>query len=102
MGQLGGLVAPEGPKARPSFARARARSKHIRVVRKGSIELVSQGDVLDVLGEGELFGHPSMLSGLPAWFEARAGEDTLCYRLPAESVVPSSGAPPACDSSRDP
>jgi CBS domain-containing protein len=29
-----------------------------------------------------------MLSGLPTGFEARAGEDTLCYRLPADAVVP--------------
>ena len=42
------------------------------------------GRVLDLLGEGELFGHASMLSGLPTGFEARAGEDTVCYRIPAE------------------
>ena len=29
-----------------------------------------------------------MLSGLPTGFEARAGEDTLCYRLPADAVIP--------------
>ena len=61
---------------------------HVRVVRRGAVELVSDGRVLDVLGEGELFGHPSMLSGLPTGFEARAGEGTLCYRLPADAVVP--------------
>ncbi len=31
---------------------------------------------------GELFGHASMLSGLPPGFAARAHEDTLCYRIP--------------------
>src|SRR5436190_24314453 len=67
--------------------------EHVRVVRKGAIELVAEGEVLDVLGEGELFGHPSMLSGYPTWFEARAGEDTLCYRLPTETVVPLLGRP---------
>jgi CBS domain-containing protein len=40
--------------------------------------------VLDMLGEGELFGHSSMLSGLPPGFAARAIEDTLCYRIPAD------------------
>jgi CBS domain-containing protein len=44
--------------------------------------------VLDLLGPGELFGHASMLSGLPTGFEARAGEDTLCYRIPAQVVRP--------------
>jgi CBS domain-containing protein len=42
--------------------------------------------VLDLLGEGELFGHASMLSGLPTGFEARAAEDTLCYRLAADAA----------------
>ncbi len=62
--------------------------EHVRVVRRGAVELVNDGRVLDLLGEGELFGHPSMLSGLPTGFEARAGEDALCYRLPADAVVP--------------
>src|SRR5256885_9840516 len=61
---------------------------HVRMVRRGAVELLDRGRVLDLLGEGELFGHPSMLSGLPTGFEARAGEDTLCYRLPADAVVP--------------
>ena len=57
---------------------------HLRVVRSGAVEIVFDGRVLDLLGEGELFGHASMLSGLPTGFEARAGEDTVCYRIPAE------------------
>ena len=55
---------------------------------RGTVELVDRGRVLDVLGEGDMFGHPSMLSGLPTGFEARAHEDLLCYRLPADVVVP--------------
>jgi CBS domain-containing protein len=62
--------------------------QHVWMVRRGAVELVDRGQVLDVLGEGELFGHPSMLSGLPTGFEAKASEDSLCYRLPTESVVP--------------
>ena len=61
--------------------------EHVRVVRRGSVELLDQGRVLDVLGE-ELFGHASMLSGLPTGFEARARR-TPRYRLPADAVVPS-------------
>ncbi len=60
----------------------------IRVVRRGTVELVDQGRVLDLLGEGEMFGHPSMLSGMPTGFEVRAGEDALCYAITAEDVVP--------------
>ena len=44
--------------------------------------------MLDLLGEAEWFGHPSMLSGLPTGWAARAAEDTLCYRLAADDVVP--------------
>jgi CBS domain-containing protein len=65
----------------------------IRVIRRGSVELIDRGTVIDLLGEGELFGHPSVLSGLPAKNEARAREDTLCYSLPAEGVVPLLGRP---------
>jgi CBS domain-containing protein len=63
-------------------------AEHVRIVRKGTVELVDQGRVLDILREGEMFGHPSMLSGLPTGLEARAGEDTLAYRFPAEVVGP--------------
>ena len=58
--------------------------QHLRVVRTGTIEIVHDGIVLDLLGEGELFGHASMLSGLPTGFEARAAEDVSCYRIDAE------------------
>jgi CBS domain-containing protein len=57
---------------------------YLRVVRTGAVEIVHDGRILDLLGEGELFGHASMLSGLPAGFEARAAEDTLCYRIEAD------------------
>ncbi len=59
---------------------------YLRVVRSGAVELVHDGRVLDLVGEGELFGQASMLSGLPTGFEARAAEDTLCYRIPADAA----------------
>ena len=58
--------------------------RHLRVVRSGAIEIIHDGKLLDLIGEGELFGHASMLSGLPAGFEARAVEDTTCYRIDAD------------------
>lgn len=70
------------------FQQGAPELKHVRIVRRGSVELVDRGRVLDLLGEGEWFGHPSMLSGLPTGWAARAAEDTLCYRLAAEDVVP--------------
>jgi CBS domain-containing protein len=66
------------------FAQGAAPVTHLRVVRSGSIEIVADGNVLDVLGEGELFGHASMLSGFPTGFEARAAQDSSCFRIGVE------------------
>src|ERR1700749_1860268 len=66
------------------FSQGAGPVDHLRVVRTGAVEIVFDGRVLDLLGEGELFGHSSMLSGLPTGFEARAAEDTVCYRIPAD------------------
>ena len=60
----------------------------VRLIRRGAIEFVDHGRVLDLLGEGELLGHPSMVSATPTGFEARAHEDTLCYALAADAVMP--------------
>ncbi len=70
------------------FAQGDPPPSTVRIVRRGEIALVRDGRVLDLLGEGELLGHPSMLSGLPTGFEARAVEDTLCYRLDPADVIP--------------
>ena len=75
------------------FSQGAEPAQHLRVVRSGAVEIVFDGRVLDLLGEGELFGHASMLSGLPTGFEARAGEDTLCYRIPAEIAEESLSRP---------
>ncbi|MFC5993572.1 putative nucleotidyltransferase substrate binding domain-containing protein [Pseudonocardia hispaniensis] len=66
---------------------------HLRVIRTGAVEIVHDTHLLDLLGPGELFGHASMLSGLPTGFAAVAAEDTLCYRIPAQSVRPLLGKP---------
>src|SRR5947207_12542764 len=69
------------------FSQGAEPVEHLRVVRSGAVEIVHDGRVLDLLGEGELFGHASMLSGLPTGFEARAVEDTLCYVIPAGAAL---------------
>jgi CBS domain-containing protein len=62
--------------------------EYLRMVRDGVVEVRHDGRILDLLGPGELFGQASMISGLPTGFEARAGQDTVCYRIPAEVVRP--------------
>src|SRR5262245_19019629 len=76
--EAGAIVFKEGRRPRDT----------VLVLRRGAIELVDGGQVLDVLGEGELIGHPAMVSGLPAGFEARAQEDSVFYAIAASEVVP--------------
>ena len=66
------------------FSQGAEPIEHLRVVRSGAVEIVLDERVLDRLESGELLGHASMLSGLPTGFAARAAEDTLCYRIPAD------------------
>jgi CBS domain-containing protein len=69
------------------FAEGAEPVEAVRVVRSGAVEIIHSGAVLDLLGVGEMFGHGSMLSGLPAGFTARAHEDTLCYRIGAQVAL---------------
>src|SRR5215471_1454279 len=76
------------PAGKTIFSQGTAPARYLRVVRTGSVEIIHNGQVLDLLGPGELFGHASMLSGLPTGFEARAAEDTVCCRIPADVIGP--------------
>lgn len=60
----------------------------LRVIHSGAVDIVHEDKLLDLLGPGDTFGHAAMLSGLPPGFEARAAEDTLCYRVPASVARP--------------
>jgi CBS domain-containing protein len=60
----------------------------LRVIHSGAVDIVHDGRLLDILGAGDTFGHGAMLSGLPPGFEARAAEDTLCYRIGAAVARP--------------
>src|ERR1019366_5888444 len=54
----------------------------LRVIHSGGIDITHEERLLDLLGVGDALGQAAMLSGLPPGFEARAAEDTLCYRIP--------------------
>jgi CBS domain-containing protein len=60
----------------------------LRVIHSGAVDIMHEGRLLDLLGPGDAFGHAAMLAGLPPGFEARAAEDTLCYRIPVEVARP--------------
>jgi CBS domain-containing protein len=72
----------------PILDSAEATAEFAYVVRRGSVELVIDGRLLDLLGEGEMFGFASLLAEAPLGFVARAAEDTLVYRIPADVIRP--------------
>jgi len=54
----------------------------LHVIRKGAVELLDDGVLLDLLAEGEVFGQFSLLARGSPSTTARAHEDTLCYLVP--------------------
>jgi CBS domain-containing protein len=67
---------------------AEATSRFAYVVRRGAVELLIDGRLLDLLGKGEMFGFASVLAEAPLGFVARAHEDTLVYRFPEHAIRP--------------
>ncbi len=91
-GELARIAAVTETEAAPRgtaiVAQGAGPVESVWMVRSGSVEVVHDGRVLDLLGPGELFGQASMISGLPTGFEARAAQDTVCYRIPAGVLRP--------------
>jgi CBS domain-containing protein len=63
------------------LARGGAPSQHLYVIRKGAVRLEREGQTLQVLEEGEIFGFTSLISG-KATLDVTVEEDLLAYRLP--------------------
>ena len=59
-----------------------AETQVSEVVVTGSMDLLHEGEVIQVLEPGECFGHPSLLTGLAPAFTVRAREPTTCLLLP--------------------
>ncbi len=76
------------PAGQTILVQAGAPATEARVIRRGAVELIDHGQVVDLLGEGEMFGHTSLLSADPLAFTVRAHEDTLCYVIPADVIRP--------------
>lgn len=62
---------------------AGAAATHLFVVRKGEVEILDDARVIDVVGEGEVFGMWSLLGHVAPMASVRAAEDTLCYLIDA-------------------
>lgn len=59
-------------------------STHLFVIRKGSVSLMRDGQVVQLLEEGDCFGFPSLIARAAPTADVVAAEDTLCYRLPGK------------------
>jgi CBS domain-containing protein len=67
------------------------------VIATGSVELVHEEEVIDILEPGEAFGHPSLLTGRAPAFTVRAHEDTTCYLLGRDAALQALGRPAGVD-----
>jgi CBS domain-containing protein len=57
------------------------------VILTGAMDLVHDGEVVQVLEPGECFGHPSLLTGMAPAFTVRAREPSECALLGAEAAM---------------
>jgi CBS domain-containing protein len=58
------------------------RLDHLWVVRTGALEVLDRGQVVDLLGPGDTFGHLWLLADMPPRLLVRAHEESLCLRIP--------------------
>jgi CBS domain-containing protein len=63
------------------LARGGPPSEHLYVIRKGAVRIEREGQTLQVLEEGEIFGFTSLISG-KASLDVNVEDDLLAYRLP--------------------
>src|SRR6476659_3192856 len=70
------------PAGATILERAGEPAGSLYVVRKGAVETLDDGRLLDLIGEGETFGELSLVSGQGPVASVRAAEDTLCYLIP--------------------
>jgi CBS domain-containing protein len=61
--------------------------KDLYVVHEGSFDLLHKQALVDVLTSGEIFGHPSLLTGLAPEFTARARSDSSVYCIPRDMAI---------------
>lgn len=59
-------------------------SRYLYLIRKGAVRLVSEGQVIQILAQGDLFGYSSMLHKIASSYDVVAEEDILLYCIPEE------------------
>jgi CBS domain-containing protein len=66
---------------------------HFYLVRSGSVELLHESEIVDILEPGEAFGHPSLLTGLAPSFTVRAHEPSRVVLIPKKQALAVLGRP---------
>jgi CBS domain-containing protein len=69
------------PSGTRLLSRGGEPSRHLYVIRKGAVRLEREGQTVQLLEEGEVFGFTSLISG-EATLDVMVEEDLLAYRLP--------------------
>lgn len=72
------------PKGEVIFSEGSKPLDYLYIVRKGAVALELDGEEIDFLHEGDVFGYPSLLSGNPPTTTARAERDTILYLIPKD------------------
>ena len=57
------------------------------VVRDGTLELVNREVVVAIIGSGDVFGHPTLLTGLAPEFTTRARTKSHLYCIPRDIAM---------------
>ncbi|MGA9859519.1 MAG: putative nucleotidyltransferase substrate binding domain-containing protein [Solirubrobacteraceae bacterium] len=74
----GGAVVQEHPAGAVLLVEDGPPAEGIWAILAGSVEIVHQGEAVQVLAPGECFGHPSLLTGMAPAFTVRTREPTRC------------------------
>ena len=68
-------------------------AKFLHVIRSGAVEFLSEGRLVDLSGEGEVFGELSLLGSFGPTATVRAHEDTICYLIDRDIAEAALGTP---------
>ena len=60
---------------------------HLFVVREGTLELTRTDVLVTMVSGGDVFGHPTLLTGLPPEFTVQARSDTTLYCIPRDVAL---------------
>ena len=80
----GGLDIAYQPADARVLQRGGPPNRYLYVIRKGTVRLERDGQLLQVLEEGECFGYPSLIGKASPHVDVIAAEDTLLYQIPGD------------------